>query len=148
MPNGPVLYCYDGSEHAQRALTTAHALLGERPAVVLTVWAPAMRPVIAAGYMAIPASVISETDEAIERDAQATCEAGQKLLGPTARGRVERVIGSAWPTILEIADQLDAELIVVGTRGRGALASTVLGSVSHGLANHGKRPLLIVPDPA
>ena len=48
--------------------------------------------------------------------------------------------------ILETADDISARLIVCGQRGRGALRSTLLGSVSHSLASHTRRPLLIAPE--
>ena len=48
-------------------------------------------------------------------------------------------------TIDEIAEEIDAGLIVCGQRGRGAIRSALLGSVSHALAAHTKRPLLIAP---
>jgi nucleotide-binding universal stress UspA family protein len=48
--------------------------------------------------------------------------------------------------ILEAADDLSARLIVCGQRGRGALRSTLLGSVSHSLASHTRRPILIAPE--
>jgi nucleotide-binding universal stress UspA family protein len=44
-----------------------------------------------------------------------------------------RTTGSVWQAILEYADEIDAEVIVAGSRGLNALESTVLGSVSHGL---------------
>jgi nucleotide-binding universal stress UspA family protein len=48
-------------------------------------------------------------------------------------------------TILEIADELDADLIVAGTRGTTAVAEQVLGSVSNTLVHHARRPVLVVP---
>jgi nucleotide-binding universal stress UspA family protein len=48
--------------------------------------------------------------------------------------------------ILETADHLSARLIVCGQRGRGVLRSTLLGSVSHTLASHTRRPILIAPE--
>lgn len=49
-------------------------------------------------------------------------------------------------TILEVADKLSARLIVCGQRGRGVLGTTLLDSVSHTLASHTRRPLLIAPE--
>lgn len=48
--------------------------------------------------------------------------------------------------ILETADDLSVRLIVSGQRGRGVLRSTLLGSVSHALASHTRRPTLNTPE--
>jgi len=46
--------------------------------------------------------------------------------------------------ILDSADNLSADLVVVGVRGRSRLSEMVLGSVSHRVLLHGSRPTLIV----
>lgn len=66
-------------------------------------------------------------------------------LGVSAEPITTTAAGSIWRTILDVADERDAALVVVGSRGLSAVRSLVLGSVSHGLANHSHRPLLIVP---
>jgi nucleotide-binding universal stress UspA family protein len=48
-------------------------------------------------------------------------------------------------TIEDVAEEMDASLIVCGQRGRGMVGSALLGSVSHALAAHTKRPVLIAP---
>ena len=50
-----------------------------------------------------------------------------------------------WRTILDVADTHDAALIVLGARGLSSFRSLLLGSVSHGVAQHAHRPVLIVP---
>jgi nucleotide-binding universal stress UspA family protein len=46
--------------------------------------------------------------------------------------------------ISQVADDVDADVIVVGRRGRGGVAELVLGSVSHELVLHSKRPVLVI----
>lgn len=46
--------------------------------------------------------------------------------------------------IIDSADNLTADLVVVGARGRSRLSEVVLGSVSHRVLLHGTRPVLIV----
>jgi nucleotide-binding universal stress UspA family protein len=53
--------------------------------------------------------------------------------------------GKPWPAIIEVADELDADLVVVGTRGLSSVESVLMGGVSNGLVHHSRRPLLIVP---
>ena len=63
----------------------------------------------------------------------------------TPSRRVAQSDQSVAKTIDEVAEEIDAGLIVCGQRGRGALGSALLGSVSHALAAHTKRPVLIAP---
>jgi len=51
--------------------------------------------------------------------------------------------------IADVADEEGADLIVVGRRGRGGAAELLLGSVSHELALHSRKPVLLIePEPA
>ena len=62
--------------------------------------------------------------------------------------RVERSQTAVWQTILDVAAQTDAELIVIGTHGATAVQSALLGSISNAVVHHSERPVLVVPTPA
>jgi len=52
--------------------------------------------------------------------------------------------GNPGDKIVEYAEEADADLIVMGTRGHGRLASALLGSVSKHVVHHSKRSVYIV----
>jgi len=70
---------------------------------------------------------------------------GAKRRGYNASARIAQANESVAKAISEVAREIDACLIVCGQRGRGAIASAVLGSVSHQLSAHAERPVLIAP---
>jgi nucleotide-binding universal stress UspA family protein len=61
---------------------------------------------------------------------------------------IEVVEGNAASEILHVAEQREADLIVVGSRGLGGLSSAFLGSVSRWLLSHAHIPVLVVKEKA
>lgn len=57
------------------------------------------------------------------------------------------VQGPTTGTIMEMADKLDADLILMGSHGKGALFRAFVGSVSEQVLRESKIPVLIVPSP-
>jgi nucleotide-binding universal stress UspA family protein len=52
--------------------------------------------------------------------------------------------GNPADEIVAYADSIDADLVVIGSRRRGALASALLGSVSREVLRESRRPVLVV----
>jgi nucleotide-binding universal stress UspA family protein len=56
--------------------------------------------------------------------------------------------GDAAEEIAMIAESRDADLVVVGTRGHGGIAGSLLGSVSADVVRRSKRPVVVVHEPS
>jgi nucleotide-binding universal stress UspA family protein len=147
----PILICYDHSAGAKRAIETAAQLVPGRRAIVLHVWSPAM--IVAAPYNPMtPPPVPVYNDGEVREAATRIAEEGADLAsaaGLVAQCEIaEAAGGGIWHAILEVAYEQDAALIVLGSRGISTFESLLLGSVSHGVAQHAHRPVLIVPPEA
>jgi nucleotide-binding universal stress UspA family protein len=146
--NKPVLFCYDGSDGSKTALTAAVELIKPGDAVVLVVWTPAAVSLARAGSFLVAVPNEGEIDEQEAAQARRIAEEGAAAArerGYNAEARTAEATESVAKAIDDIAEELDAGLIVCGQRGRGAIGSALLGSVSHALAAHTRRPVLIAP---
>jgi nucleotide-binding universal stress UspA family protein len=147
--SGPILLCYDRSDGARRALETAGALFAGRTAIVLHVWSPIA--VLAAAYGGVM-SLPDYDERALETVAHQVAEEGASLAkaaGLAATGEVaEGTYEGTWHAIVEAGEKHGATVIVLGARGLSTFKSFVLGSVSHGVAQHARVPVLIVPPAA
>jgi nucleotide-binding universal stress UspA family protein len=150
--DGPLLICYDGSEDAKHAITSAGRLLGGRHALVLTVWESAVNP---GGYAWLGADTSTVNFAELDR---AAAEHGGRITNQGVRIALEaglgaepitiKATGPVWKTILEIADREDAPAIVMGCRGLTGVRSLLLGSVSSAVIHHAERPTLVVHRPS
>ncbi len=150
-PSGPVLFCFDGSEGSRGALRAAVDLI-DRPvdAVVLTVWETvATRLALAGAFAAGNTTGGADLDAEEEAFARSVAEEGAEKAnehGYRATPMTQQSFEGIGKAILDTADDLSARLIVCGQRGRGVLRAALLGSVSHTLASHTRRPILIAPE--
>jgi nucleotide-binding universal stress UspA family protein len=147
---GPVLFCFDGSDGSRQAMRAAVDLVN-RPvdAVVLTVWETVATRLALAGAFAAGLTGGADLDAEEESYARSVAEEGAlraREHGYEASPMIRESFEGIPRAILETADHLSARLIVCGQRGRGVLRSTLLGSVSHTLASHTPRPILIAPE--
>jgi nucleotide-binding universal stress UspA family protein len=150
--DGPLLIGYDRSEAARAAIAHAARLFADRTALVAHAWSsPVRRSFAGRSLLETPVDEVAQLarslDEMYLGDAEEIAEEGAAL----ARGHgldaaplgVESTHGT-WRGLDEAAEAHAASVIVVGSRGRGGLASALLGSVSAGLARNARRPVLVV----
>jgi nucleotide-binding universal stress UspA family protein len=145
MEEAPILICYDGSADSDHAIETAANLFGSRRAVVADI-GPMLTAAesVAALESVIPGNAFEDlnTDSALEI-ARAGAERARRA-GFDAEARAE-LSSATWEGIVDVADEIDAAVIVLGSRGLSGIRERLNGSVSHEVAEHSRRPVLIVP---
>ena len=145
MTNGPILFCYDGSDNADRAIEVTAGLLGSRRSVVLDVGPPlTAAESIATVSPVVPGAAFEDLNTA---DALTRARAGaEHAIAAGFEAEARATIGTpTWEAILDVAEEIDASVIVLGSRGLSGARELLLGSVSHDVAEHAGRPVLIVP---
>lgn len=148
-----ILICYDGSADAQSAIDHAARLLPGVPATVLTVWetfidvmtrSPTVGWVGASGDGAEFDRAAREAAEARAREGAERAGAAGLAATPAIRSRRTSIAAA----VLAAADEIDADAVLIGSRGLTGVKSLFLGSVSHAVVQHSGRPVIVVPSPA
>jgi nucleotide-binding universal stress UspA family protein len=89
----------------------------------------------------------SEVDRAwtlVEQDAREAIERTVERLGVEVPVEQVTRAGEAGPAICHLAEEIGADVIVVGSRGRGAIKRALLGSVSTHITNNAPCPVVVV----
>ena len=135
-----ILIAWDGSRHARRALNEAIDIARTQGSrlTLLTVAAPLH---VWAGPYVPPVP-----EEDLVRAAGRIAEEGEALVPEGIPVSSRTAVGHPGIELLKRAEAADHDLIVMGSRGRGAVRSAVLGSVSHYVLNHAHVPVLIARD--
>ncbi|MBV8217790.1 MAG: universal stress protein [Solirubrobacterales bacterium] len=137
-----IIVSVDGSEHSDRALDEAIDIARADQARLTILTAVCQPPVWAASAMAAGACAVSAAD--LEKEAVDVMRRAVKRVPddvPVTTIISRKPIRQALMHRLQTGDH---DLLVMGSRGRGALSASVLGSVSHYALNHSQIPVLIV----
>jgi nucleotide-binding universal stress UspA family protein len=139
-----MLICYDGSDEAARAIAVAAALFAGRKAVILEVTPPLTAEEHEAAFLSVGAA--DNIDDRV-RDVRSLARRGARLARARGLEAVERVDVAVpvWEGVVQVADDIDASVIVLGSRGLTGARELFEGSLSHDLARHAGRPVLVVP---
>jgi nucleotide-binding universal stress UspA family protein len=144
--DGPVLIGYDGSAGSRSAVRACGRLLPGRAALVAHAWSsPLERSLAGSALAAVPHA--SDLDQIFAGAAAAAADEGAALArecGLAASALTVESVPGTWRALAAAAEREGAALVAVGSRGRGAAASTVLGSVSSGLVHNAALPTLVV----
>jgi nucleotide-binding universal stress UspA family protein len=137
-----ILVAIDGSVDADQALTEAIDL-AESENARMTIFSAVVTPP-AAAYIGADGGVAAT----LARDAETETERVLRTAAQRAPDRVSvSTVLSSEPVRPALIDQITTghhDLVVMGSRGRGALRSVLLGSVSHYVLHHSPVPVLIV----
>jgi nucleotide-binding universal stress UspA family protein len=140
----------DDSPQAQAALAWAakHAQRSDARVLAVAAWSPPVQVVPGPGPGAAALVTSALTDEQMQAQAHRRLSSALTDLPTGAAQLVDRSVvrGDAATALLDAAH--DAELLVLGNAGRGALASAVVGSVAARCVHHAGCPIVLVPDPA
>lgn len=141
---GTIVVGVDGSEPAGRALEWCARNATALGASVVVVHAVDLPIAGAPGIGYAPLPPLTEEDRA-ELTALVRNEWSAALARAGVPFEVTVIDGPAATALGDCARDRNAELVVVGRRGRGGFAELLLGSTSHHLSHHLDRPLVIVP---
>lgn len=130
----------DGSEHSLRATDKAIELARRIPEAQLTV----LYVVDAANTRHDVLNNLADADSMDEMRHQRLLTTEEKIKAAGLSYSVKVLHGEPGPSIVKYANENNAELVVIGSRGRNALQEMVLGSVSHKVAKRVHCPVLIV----
>ena len=136
-----ILIATDGSPAAQHAVEVGVELAKHENAAVALLHVVPVSDLVSMNGFGLVGHVPYQPTPSDEAMLDEAVEAAEREEVPAIKKLVR---GDAGSEILECADLLDVDLIVVGSRGHGAIASALLGSVSRGVLSRAKRPVLVV----
>jgi nucleotide-binding universal stress UspA family protein len=155
MPQGPVLIAFDGTPASRKALRAAAELFAPRLAVVVVVWEAGRGFELAnlpslgldTGLAPLDLRTAAKLDQQLYDAARRLAQQGAALAreaGLAAEARTVADEGDVADTLVRVAGELAAQVLVVGAHGHGALSELLLGSTSRAVVKHAPCPVLVV----
>jgi nucleotide-binding universal stress UspA family protein len=141
---GRIVVGVDGSKHSEAAIRWAVRMAGGMGSEVVAVFAVAPPVYFDAGFLApvVPPQFDTEWRAGMKTEFEEVWCKSLRDSGVRYRAIMED--GRPASVIAQVAESVNADVIVIGRRGRGGVAELILGSVSHELVLHSKRPILVI----
>ena len=139
-----IMIAVDGSSESLHAVREALKLI-----------ARGLRAEVALVHVQEPASLLELATQDADAIAAAAVDAGEHLMAPAASlldaagvgYSMEVVLGEPGTVLVDMAEQLNADMVIMGARGLGAIQSVIAGSVSKAVLTHCTKPVLVVREP-
>jgi nucleotide-binding universal stress UspA family protein len=134
-----ILVAFDGSDNALRACSAA--------ACVAKAYGAEVTVLHAMGGPSIYAAPLANEEKVRAAKAKELMDKAVSFIkkeGVSVQGETIEVRASTVQAIVEYAEQMKADLTVLGTRGMGGFRKLLIGSVSSGVATHARMPVMVV----
>jgi nucleotide-binding universal stress UspA family protein len=143
---GPILLCTDGSELAEKALAAGLAVVAGGGDVIVATVVEEADPTLVTGSGMAGGVMSPEELDAVDRAAvQAAEESAQHTVTALGLSGATTTLlrGAAGPAVCEYAAEIGAQVIVIGSRGRGGFKRALLGSVSDHVVRNAPCPVVV-----
>lgn len=136
-----ILAAVDKSEQSDRAVEVARDLAKATGGVVHLFHVLERQVVVGKDGGSFEMETVEDVESLLSKELAVFRESGVKVDPEVQRGREDEI----HKLILQVADQISADVIVMGTRGRTAFGALMLGSNAYKILHTSQRPVLVVP---
>lgn len=133
-----ILLATDGSKEAERASTSAINLVKSHHAELHVVFVEPALPMIDQFADPGPERTQPESRQLLDEQVKHIEEVG----GAVAEAHLR--LGRPADQIIRVGEEIEADLIVLGSRGRGGVRRALMGSVADAVVRHAHCPVLVV----
>ena len=137
-----ILVAVDGSQHSDEALADAIDL-ADRENARLTLFTAVVQPP-AAAFFGATGDAVADMFQQVEAQAEAILRRARDRVPDHLSVTTVLSTDPVGPALIRQIKNGHHDLVVMGSRGRGAVRSALLGSVSHYVLHHSPVPVLIV----
>jgi nucleotide-binding universal stress UspA family protein len=141
-----ILLPFDGSVQSEAALNKAIELAKMCGAKLMILTVYRHHSMLEASLSMVRGAEHDTPDKALEASAKEIANYGRKVAIDAGLEETRAFVRSGQPSraIVAFADKHEADLIVLGSRGNGAIDGYLLGSVSHKVTGLAKQPVLVI----
>lgn len=144
-----VIIATDGSDHAVAAAREGLGLLAVPSTVIVACVVDAPDEAVAGMQSGFAGGMVEERDverawAVVAEEAEIVLDTTVAAIETTATVETEVLTGDAGAALCRLAAERDADVVVIGSRGRGAIKRALLGSVSQYVTNNAPCPVVVV----